>query len=206
MARSSVVTPDGADRVVHAEIGGFPICIYWDVHDRLLIVDGAHRRILGRRDDGFEPVADLSAVSDAPWNEIVTHPSGRAFVNGIGYDMRAGDPATAPSGTPMFPTVTAAGSPSMAPSSRPSRPTADASPVHCRPTVPSSSRPTSGMRTPSPRAEAFCTGRARPTARQIGRLGPSAADHQPHDLPDPTPQSATGIAVPLGPASHEQGG
>ena len=44
--------------------------------------------------DGLELVADLVAISDAPWNEIATHPSGRVYVNGVGFDMTAGDAPT----------------------------------------------------------------------------------------------------------------
>lgn len=88
------VSPDGLDRTVHHTLDGFPICIDWDLEDRLLIVDGARRCVLRQHGEGLEVLADLSAISDAPWNEIATHPSGRAFVNGIGYDLMAGDAAT----------------------------------------------------------------------------------------------------------------
>ena len=89
------VAPDGSERQVHAHLDGFPICIDWDPADRLLVVDGAGRRLLRMVDGRLDPVADLSAVSNRPWNEIVTHPSGRVFVNGIGYDLMAGEePAT----------------------------------------------------------------------------------------------------------------
>ena len=88
------VTPDGADPMVHAKLDGFPICIDWDLYDRLLIVEGAHRRVIREHRGGFELLADLSAVSNRPWNEIATHSSGRIFVNGIGFDMMAGESPT----------------------------------------------------------------------------------------------------------------
>ncbi len=89
------VTPDGGDRIVHARLDGFPVCIDWDADDRLLVVDGARRRLLREHSEGLEAVADLASVSDAPWNEIVTHRSGRVYVNGVGFDMMAGEePAT----------------------------------------------------------------------------------------------------------------
>ncbi|MEO1060379.1 MAG: SMP-30/gluconolactonase/LRE family protein [Actinomycetota bacterium] len=87
------VTPDGADRIVHAELDGFPICIDWDVEGHLLFVDGAGRRVLRRVDGGgTELVAELSSISDRPWNEIAAHPSGRVYVNGVGFDLLAGEP------------------------------------------------------------------------------------------------------------------
>lgn len=30
-------------------------------------------------------------ISDRPWNEIATHLSGRTYVNGVGFDMMAGE-------------------------------------------------------------------------------------------------------------------
>ncbi len=229
------VTPDGLDRTVHHNLDGFPFCIDWDLEGRLLIVDGARQRVLRQHGEGLDVLADLSPVSDAPWNEIATHPSGRVFVNGIGYDLMAGDAATtgqiavidtdgtirqvaddlaspmawpssrvalawswpnptrhasppsplrrtatstteppwsklpgahptgcasrstAPSGTPMSPTVIAAASPSVAPSSRPSMLTAGASRVQCPPTGHCSLRPTSGMTRRSIRAAGCST-------------------------------------------------
>jgi sugar lactone lactonase YvrE len=86
------VAPGGNDREVHAHVDGFPICIDWDLDNRLLIVDGAGRRLLRVSEGESQELADLSLVSDKPWNEIAAHPSGRVFVNGIGFDMMAGDP------------------------------------------------------------------------------------------------------------------
>lgn len=88
------VDPDGGDRLVHARVDGFPICIDWDLDGRLLIVEGAQRQVVRDGVDGLELVADLTAVSNAAWNEIVTHPSGRVYVNGVGFDMIAGDEPT----------------------------------------------------------------------------------------------------------------
>ncbi len=88
------VRPDGSDRVVHARLDGFPICIDWDLDGRLLVVEGAHRRVVRETTQGVEIVADLSTISDAPWNEIATHPSGRVYVNGVGFDLMAGEAPT----------------------------------------------------------------------------------------------------------------
>jgi sugar lactone lactonase YvrE len=88
------VTPDGGHRIVHAQLDGFPVCIDWDADGRLLVVDGSQRQVLRDGALGLELVADLAAVSDAPWNEVATHPSGRVYVNGVGFDMIAGDAPT----------------------------------------------------------------------------------------------------------------
>ena len=99
------VAPDGSDRIVHAALGGFPICIDWDLEGRLLLVVGAAQKLFrqvssedGGTDDigraRLEAFADLTAVSDKPWNEIVTHPSGRVYVNGVGFDMMIDETAT----------------------------------------------------------------------------------------------------------------
>lgn len=89
------VAPDGSDRRVRARVDGSPICIDWRPDGTLLIVDGANCQVLEHRDPGgLNVVADLSDVSDRMWNEIVTHPSGHAYVNGIGYDMASGETPT----------------------------------------------------------------------------------------------------------------
>lgn len=99
------VDPDGDDLMVHATVDGFPICIDWDLDGNLLVVDGAGRRVLrgdstNRRvlrgdTGGLQLLTDLASLADGPWNEIVTHPSGRIYVNGPGYDLMAGqDPAS----------------------------------------------------------------------------------------------------------------
>ncbi len=86
------VAPDGSDRVVHARVDGFPISIDWDLDGRLLIVEGAQRRVVRHEPGGHELVADLSQLSDAPWNEIASHRSGRVYVNSVGFDLMAGEP------------------------------------------------------------------------------------------------------------------
>ena len=83
--------PDGGDVRTHAHLDGFPICIDWDTRGRLLVVNGDARQLVRSIDDRLELFADLSPLSDRPWNEVVSHPSGNAYVNGIGYDMMAGE-------------------------------------------------------------------------------------------------------------------
>jgi len=51
-------------------------------------VDSAHRRLLRREPDGsLVQHADLSGVSEKPWNDIVVDDRGNAYVNTIGFDF-----------------------------------------------------------------------------------------------------------------------
>lgn len=89
------VAPDGGDRTVHVRLEASPICIDWRTDGSLLIVEGAAHRLVEHDGSGeLNPVADLSEISDRTWNEVVAHPSGRVYVNGIGYDMMAGESPT----------------------------------------------------------------------------------------------------------------
>ena len=59
---------------------------------RLLVVDSARRRLLRRELDGsLVQHADLSAVSQKPWNDIVADDRGNAYVNTIGFDFPGGE-------------------------------------------------------------------------------------------------------------------
>lgn len=87
------VAPDGSDHRVHAQPDGAPVCIDWGLDGKLLVVDGSNHLLLERDNgEGLEVVADLSDISDRPWNEVAAHPSGRTYVNGIGFDMMTGEP------------------------------------------------------------------------------------------------------------------
>jgi sugar lactone lactonase YvrE len=60
----------------------------------LLVVDSAQRRLLRRELDGsIVAHADMSAVSEKPWNDIVVDARGNAYVNTIGFDFPGGEPA-----------------------------------------------------------------------------------------------------------------
>jgi sugar lactone lactonase YvrE len=92
-AAGEVLAVDPADgtREVVARVDAFPFCLAFDAEGRLLIVtsDG---RLLRRADDGsLSPIADLSGLSEHALNELVRAPDGNLFVNGIGYDMAAGE-------------------------------------------------------------------------------------------------------------------
>lgn len=84
----------GADRSheVVATVASFPMCIDFLPDGRLLVVDSARRRLL-RREPGGSLVmhADLSGISDKPWNDIVVDDQGNAYVNTIGFDFPGGE-------------------------------------------------------------------------------------------------------------------
>ena len=83
---------DGHEVVVSVE--SFPMCIDFLPDGRLLVVDSAQRRLLRRELDGsIVTHADMSAVSEKPWNDIVVDALGNAYVNTIGFDFPGGEPA-----------------------------------------------------------------------------------------------------------------
>jgi sugar lactone lactonase YvrE len=85
------LNPDGGHEVV-ASVPSFPMCIDFLPDGRLLIVDSARRRLLRREADGsLVQHADLSALSEKPWNDIVVDDRGNAYVNGIGFDFPGGE-------------------------------------------------------------------------------------------------------------------
>ncbi len=69
-----------------------PFCIDWLSDGRLLVVSGREGRLLRREADGsLVDHADLSGLSDRPWNEIVVDGRGNAYVNNIRFDFLAGE-------------------------------------------------------------------------------------------------------------------
>jgi sugar lactone lactonase YvrE len=81
-------------REVIVRIPSFPFSIDWLPGGPLLIVSSTDRRLLRREPDGsFVTHADLSSLSDLPWNEIVVDGRGNAYLNNIGFDMMAGEEA-----------------------------------------------------------------------------------------------------------------
>jgi sugar lactone lactonase YvrE len=82
--------PGGGHEVV-ATVESFPMCIEFLPDGRLLVVDSAQRRLVRRETDGsLVRHADLSGVSQKPWNDIVVDARGNAYVNSIGFDFPAG--------------------------------------------------------------------------------------------------------------------
>jgi sugar lactone lactonase YvrE len=92
----------GAHQVIAVDIDGnsevivgvpsFPFSIDWLSDGRLLIVSASDRRLLRREPDGsLVTHADLSVLSDKPWNEIVVDGRGYAYLNNIGFDFPGGE-------------------------------------------------------------------------------------------------------------------
>lgn len=82
----------GRSEVAVATVPSFPMCIDFLPDGRLLVVDSAQRRLLRREPDGsLVRHADLSQVSDKPWNDIVVDDLGNAYVNSIGFDFPDGE-------------------------------------------------------------------------------------------------------------------
>lgn len=79
-------------REVVARTPSFPFCIDWLPDGRLLILL-AREGVVLRREPGGALVthADLRALSDRPWNEIVVDEAGNAYVNNIGFDFPFGE-------------------------------------------------------------------------------------------------------------------
>lgn len=83
--------PDGWREVV-ARVPSFPMCIDHLPDGRLLIVDSSERRLLRQEPDGsLVTHADLAALGEHPWNDIVVDGRGNAYVNNIGFDFPAGE-------------------------------------------------------------------------------------------------------------------
>ncbi len=87
------VSPEG-ERELITHVRSFPFSIDWLPDGRLLVVSARQQALLTLGDDGtLTPYADLSRLSDRPPNnEIVVDAAGRAYVDGGGFDMMAGEP------------------------------------------------------------------------------------------------------------------
>ena len=85
------VDPSGTSEVV-ARVESFPMCIDHLPDGRLLIVSSADRRLLRQELDGsLVTHADLAALGEHPWNDIVVDGRGNAYVNNIGFDFPGGE-------------------------------------------------------------------------------------------------------------------
>lgn len=85
------VAADGTVQQV-AQVRSFPFCIDWLPDGRLLVNSADDRAVLRVGDAGtLTPFASLGGLGPyPPGNEIVAHPGGWAYVDGGGFDMRAG--------------------------------------------------------------------------------------------------------------------
>jgi sugar lactone lactonase YvrE len=82
---------DGQSEVV-VRMPSFPFCFDWLPDGRLLVLSARDRCLLRREVDGsLVTHADLSGISDKPWNEIVVDGRGNAYVNNIGFDFPGGE-------------------------------------------------------------------------------------------------------------------
>lgn len=83
---------DGKSEVVTRVPTTIPFCIDWLPDGRLLIVSGREGLLLRREHDGsLVTHADMTGLSDKPWNEIVVDGRGNAYINNICFDFMAGD-------------------------------------------------------------------------------------------------------------------
>jgi sugar lactone lactonase YvrE len=86
------VDPQGHREVVARVPTTLPFSIDWLPDGRLLIVSGPEGLLLRQEPDGsLETHADLSVLSDKPWNEIVVDGRGNAYVNCIRFDLMSGE-------------------------------------------------------------------------------------------------------------------
>lgn len=85
------VDMDGRKEIV-AEVDSFPFSIDWLPDGPLLAVSARQRCLLRRQDDGsFATHADLSSLSERPWNELVVDGRGNIYLNNIGFDFPGGE-------------------------------------------------------------------------------------------------------------------
>ena len=82
---------EGNSEVI-ARIPSSPFCIDFLPDGRLLIVSARDRLLLRREPDGsLVTHADLSGLSEHPWNDIVVDGRGNAYVGNIGFDFPGGE-------------------------------------------------------------------------------------------------------------------
>jgi sugar lactone lactonase YvrE len=82
---------DGASEVM-VRRQSLPLSIDWLPDGRLLIVSGRDGLLLRQEHDGSVVThADLSRLSDKPWNDIVVDGRGNAYVGTIGFDFPGGE-------------------------------------------------------------------------------------------------------------------
>jgi sugar lactone lactonase YvrE len=82
------VESTGQTEVV-ARVPSLPLCSAWLPDGRLLIVASADGRLLRREPDGS--LVTQAGLDGPGWNDIVVDGRGNAYVNTVGFDMRAGE-------------------------------------------------------------------------------------------------------------------
>ena len=94
-AQEIVTVDDAGHRERVSGIASFPFSIDWLPDGRLLVVSSSTRQLLVRESDGsLVPHAELSGLSEKPWNEIVVDGRGNTYVNNIGFDFPHGEVTT----------------------------------------------------------------------------------------------------------------
>ena len=86
--RVQAVEPDGSVTTV-CEVEGQPSGLGFDADGRMLVVSMLDRRLLRLDPGGLTEVADLTALTGGPCNDMVVDASGRAWVGEFGYDYGA---------------------------------------------------------------------------------------------------------------------
>jgi sugar lactone lactonase YvrE len=82
---------DGKSEVI-VRVPSFPMCIERLPDGRLLIVSASDGLLLRREPDGsLATHADLTALADHKWNDIVVDGRGNAYVNNTGFDFPGGE-------------------------------------------------------------------------------------------------------------------
>jgi sugar lactone lactonase YvrE len=82
---------EGRSEVV-VRVPSLPFCVDWLSDGRMLVVLARDRLLLRREPDGsLATHADLSGLSDYPWNEIVVDGRSNAYVNNIGFEFPCGE-------------------------------------------------------------------------------------------------------------------
>src|SRR5438132_2035922 len=77
---------------VITRIQSFPFCIDFLPGGRLLVVSARDQLLLRMEPDGsLVTHADLTSLSDHPWNEIVVDGRGNAYLNNIGFNFPGGE-------------------------------------------------------------------------------------------------------------------
>jgi sugar lactone lactonase YvrE len=94
-AQEIVTVDDAGHRERVSGIASFPFSIDWLPDGRLLVVSSSTRQLLVRESDGsLVPHAELSGLSEKPWNEIVVDGRGNTYLNNIGFDFPHGEVTT----------------------------------------------------------------------------------------------------------------
>jgi sugar lactone lactonase YvrE len=89
VAHEVVALAPGGEREVIATVDAFPFSIDW-LPDGPMLVTAGPKLLRMELDGSLATHADLSALSEYGWNEIVVDARGNAYVNGAGFDLMAG--------------------------------------------------------------------------------------------------------------------